>query len=465
MTATRSSPAVASVSHWFAALGKAAPAPRPPLPGAREADVCIVGAGLTGLWTAYELRRADPSLDVVVLEREHVGYGASGRNGGCVMGELSGSLAYWARRGGRERALAQHHAIVAAVDEVGRVAAAEGIDCDLHTGGLLEVARTPPQLRRLKARAAAERGWLGADAATLLDGPAAHARIAVDGVLGARFDPRPAQVQPAKLVTGLADAAERAGVTIHERTPVTELAPRLARTPHGDVRARWVVRATEAYTVELPRLRRAVLPVNSAMIATEPLDAATWAQLGWAGGETLVDAAHMYVYLQRTADGRVAIGGRGRPYRFGSRTERDGAVPRRTVVHLRERLERLLPPLAGVRVDAAWHGVLGVARDWAPAVGADPESGAAWALGYGGEGVAAANLAGRTLRDLLLGRSSELTALPWVGPPTRRWEPEPLRFAGIHGVYALLRAADVVEQRTGRPSRLAAVADRLAGRS
>jgi glycine/D-amino acid oxidase-like deaminating enzyme len=207
------------------------------------------------------------------------------------------------------------------------------------------------------------------------------------------------------------------------------------------------------------------VPINSAMIVTEPLDAATWASIGWAGQETLIDGAHMYVYLQRTVDGRIAIGGRGVPYRYGSRTEREGAVPQRTVDNLRGRLCRLFPALERTRLDGAWHGVLGMARDWAPAVGADPASGDAWAVGYGGEGVAAAHLAARTLRDLIVGERTALTALPWVGQPSRRWEPEPLRFIGIRGVYALLAAADAAEARTGRPSQVAALADRLAGRS
>ena len=441
-----------TVSQWFADV--APTASRAPLEGPREADVCVVGGGLTGLWTAYELCRSDPSLDVVVLEREHVGFGASGRSGGWLSGEVAGYPgAHELRR-----------MLESAVDEVGRVTAAEGIACDYDKCGSLEVAQTPAQLQRLHGRVAAERAAGAGEDVELLDAPATRARIAVDGALGARWSPHTARVHPAKLVVGLAEAAERAGAAIHERTAATALGPHRVATVRGEVRARWIVRATEAYTVELPGMRRSVLPVNSAMLATAPLDDATWSAIGWRRGELLVDGAHMYVYLQRTADGRLAIGGRGAPYRYGSRTGRAGAVPRRTVDALRARLERLFPALADVQVDSAWHGVLGVARDWAPRVGADAESGTAWALGYGGEGLAAANLAGRTLRDVILERPSALTRLPWVGRPPRRWEPEPLRFAGIHAVYGLLRAADAVEERTGRPTFLAAAANRLAGR-
>jgi glycine/D-amino acid oxidase-like deaminating enzyme len=245
---------------------------------------------------------------------------------------------------------------------------------------------------------------------------------------------------------------------------VLEVAPHLARTAHGNVRARYVVTATEGYTANLRHRHRALLPLNSAMIVTEPLSPEMWSSLGWEGAETLLDGSHFYTYSQRTADGRVAIGGRGVPYRFGSRTDREGPVPERTVQELRERLSSLFPQLRDVSVARAWHGVLGVARDWCPAVGLDRTTGQAYAGGYAGEGVAASNLAGRTLRDLILGRDSELSRLPWVGSMARNWEPEPLRFLGAHGIYYLYRAADRQEASTGRRSPIARVADLVAGR-
>jgi glycine/D-amino acid oxidase-like deaminating enzyme len=439
-------------SWWWAQLG-GLPEPRPPLEGDREADVCIVGAGYTGLWTAYELLRADPSLAVVVLEREVAGFGASGRNGGWVLGDVS--------TGSRQRAAAGEAAVAAleraaqeTVDEVGAVCAREGIDCDFVKGGSLTVAQTAPQLARLRA---APRG-------ELLDLEDAAARVRVAGLRGARFTPHCARVQPAKLARGLAAAIERHGATIHERTPALDIAPGRVRTPCGTVRARWVVRATEGYTAGLPGLQRALLPLSSSMIVTEPLDDETWAQIGWEGCETLDDAAHAYIYAQRTAGGRIAIGGRGRPYRFGSGTDRAGEIPDATVRQLRARLTRLLPVLGDVRLDGAWTGVFGVARDWAAAVDCDRDSGLCWAGGYAGEGVAAANLAARTLRDLILGHDTELARLPWVGHHARGWEPEPLRWLAVQTVYGALRAADALEDRTGRPSRLAGAAGVLAGR-
>ena len=445
-----------SPSWWWEDLG-GPPPPRAPLEGDVEADVCVVGGGYTGLWTAYELRRADPSLSVVVVEREHVGFGASGRNGGWLVGDLSlGSRLR--RTAGPEGVAALERAVAGTVDAVAAVCAEEGIDCDLVKGGSLTVAQNAPQLDRL-ARVAA-----GTLDGVLLDAAAAAGRVRVAGLRGALFTPHCARIHPAKLVRGLADAAERRGVRIHERTPALDVGSGRVRTPAGTVRARWVVRATEGYTAQLPGLRRALLPLNSAMVVTEPLDAATWAQLGWDGAETLLDGAHAYCYLQRTADGRVAIGGRGIPYRFGSHTDRAGEVAARTPEQLRARLTRLFPVLRGVRLDGAWAGVLGVRRDWAASVHCDRATGLCWAGGYAGEGVAAANLAARTLRDLILGHDTELTRLAWVGHDARAWEPEPLRWLAVHATYATLRTADAIESRTGRPSRLAALAEALSGR-
>jgi glycine/D-amino acid oxidase-like deaminating enzyme len=439
-------------SWWWAQLG-GLPEPRAALDGDREADVCIVGAGYTGLWTALELLRADPSLEVVVLEREVAGFGASGRNGGWVLGEISiGSRMRAAATDGALEAL--ERAAQQTVDDVGEACAREAIACDFVKGGSLTVAQTAPQLARLRS---ARRG-------EILDAERAAARVRVAGMRGARFTPHCARVQPAKLARGLAAAAERHGATIHERTPALSLEPHAVRTSSGTVRARWVVRATEGYTAGLPGLRRTLLPLWSSMVVTEPLDRAIWEEIGWQGRETIDDAAHVYCYLQRTADDRIAIGGRGQPYRFGSATERANGVPEATVDHLRARLARLFPQLCGTPIAHAWTGVFGVARDWAAAVHCDRQSGMCWAGGYAGEGVAASNLAARTLRDLVLDRDTELARLPWVAHRARAWEPEPLRWLAVQAVYGGLRAADAIEDRTGRPSRIALAAAALSGR-
>jgi glycine/D-amino acid oxidase-like deaminating enzyme len=452
------------LGFWWRAIG-GAPPPRAPLPGPEQADVAIVGAGFTGLWTAYYLKLARPSLRVVVLEAERAGYGASGRNGGWVSGFFSGPARAYARRGGAAGYEALQRAMFATVAEITRVAAERSIDADVVHGGNLTVALDRAQLARLREEIAAARGrGLGEEDLRELGAAELAGRVRVAGALGGAFSPHVARVQPVKLLLGLAAAVERLGVQIYERTPVVEIAPGRARTVFGAVEAPWVVRATEGYTASLRGLRRALVPMNSSMIVTEPLPAAAWEQIGWDGAETIGDGAHVYAYLQRTADGRIAIGGRGVPYRYGSRTDGSGETAASTVESLRAKLAAMFPATSAVELAHAWSGVLGVPRDWCPSVAADRATGLAHAGGYVGEGLAAANLAGRTLRDLLLDERSELTELPWVGAPRRRWEPEPLRWAEINAVYALYRRADAAERRSGRPSRLGSLVDVLSGR-
>jgi glycine/D-amino acid oxidase-like deaminating enzyme len=265
---------------------------------------------------------------------------------------------------------------------------------------------------------------------------------------------------------------------IYEGTRVTSIESGVARTVAtaagagagetaavtAEVRAEFVVRATEAYTSSLEGSGRVMIPMNSSMIATEVLPAETWASIGWAEAETMLDGARKYVYIQRTGDGRIAIGGRGIPYRYGSRTDAETRPSDETVSALHDRLIALFPVLTDVKVDGAWQGVLGAPRQWAPAVGLDKRTGLAWGGGYVGEGVAAANLAGRTLADLIRGQDTELTRLPWVGPFTGSWPPEPLRYAAVRGVNAMMDMADRQEWRTDQTSLVGRIAHLISGR-
>jgi glycine/D-amino acid oxidase-like deaminating enzyme len=428
-------------------------------------DVAIVGGGYTGLWTAYELRRADPSLRVVVLEAESVGFGASGRNGGWCSALLPMSLDALERAHGRAAAIAMQRAMFATVDEVARVARAEGIDAHIAKGGTIELATNPAHVTRLHHHLDTWRRYgFGEEDIRWLDRAEARDRVAAEGTLGALFSPHCAALHPARLVDGLASAAERAGAVIHERTRVRAITPGVAATEHGDVRADVVVRATEGYTATLRGERRSVAPVYSLMIATEPLPGDVWDGIGLRERETFHDARHVVIYGQRTADGRLAFGGRGAPYHWGSGI--DPAHERRPDVFARlaTAMAELFPALAGVAITHTWGGPLGVPRDWHCSVGLDRATGLAWAGGYVGDGVATTNLAGRTLADLVLRRDTDLTALAWVGHRSRRWEPEPLRWLGINGARRLAEQADRAERRTGRPSRLAGgIKDRLTG--
>jgi glycine/D-amino acid oxidase-like deaminating enzyme len=449
------------ISAWYAEL----PAVRAALPGDRDADVCIVGAGYTGLWTAYYLKRTDPSLRIVVLEARFAGFGASGRNGGWLSGLVPGDRNRMAKRYGREGVLAWQQALNDTVDEVVDVAGREGIEAGIVKGGTLHVARNRAQASRLAAEVAEERGWK-VDGITTLTKAESAQRIQLDGVVSAYHNPHCARVQPAQLVRGLADTVERLGVDLYERSPVNKLRARRVGTVLGTVSAPIVLRATEGFTAALPGLKRRWLPMNSSMIATEPIPQDIWDTIGWEGRETLGDTAHGFFYAQRTVDDRIAIGGRSVPYRFGSRTDIDGQVPERTIAHLSAVLHSALPQTRDIPVAHAWCGVLAVPRDWEASVTFDQSTGLGAAGGYVGHGVTATNLAGRTLADLVLGRRTPITELPWVGHTSRDWEPEPLRWLGVRGMYLAYKAADRHESR-GRKSTspIAVVADKVAGRT
>jgi len=261
-------------------------------------------------------------------------------------------------------------------------------------------------------------------------------------------------LDPARLVRGLGEAVERLGGTIVEQTTATTIEPGRVVTERGTVRAEVVVRALEGYTATLDGHRRTLAPLYSLMVATEPLGNELWDQIGLAQRQTFADDRHLVIYGQRTADGRIAFGGRGAPY--GYRSKIDPAIEQRSKVHDRivAALIELLPMLSNVAITHHWGGVLGVPRDWFPSIEFDRENGMARAGGYVGEGVAPANLAGRTLADLITGTESPRVDLPWVGHRSRNWEPEPLRYLGINAGLGVMRLADRSERRSGKESRL-----------
>ena len=438
--------------------------PGPPLPGNRDVDVAIVGAGFTGLWTAYYLAQADPGLRIAICEKEIAGFGASGRNGGWCSALFPASLAKLERMAGRAQAIAMHRAMQQTVDEVGRAAAAESIDCHWAKGGTVQLARSATQLERAAAEVREARTFgFGEDDLRLLTADEARSMVSASGVVGGTFTPHCAAIHPARLVRGLADAVRRRGVELFERTPVLDIQPGKLSTPSGTVRAQYVVRATEGYTPRLPGLRRAVAPVYSLMIATAPLPEAAWDEIGLAGRPTFGDLRHLIIYGQRTADGRLAFGGRGAPYHLGSAVRPSFDRVPAVFAALRRTLAELFPVLGSARITHAWGGPIGVPRDWCASVGLDRSTGIGWAGGYVGDGVSTTNLAGRTLSDLITGADTDITRLPWVGHRSPRWEPEPLRWLGVNAGLQVMSWADRQETRTGRPSRAAAVVGRFLG--
>ncbi len=456
----------ADLSLWHATCGDDL-LPRPALPGPRDVDVVIVGAGFTGLWTAYYLTELDPALRVAIVEKHIAGFGASGRNGGWVSGLFPASRAALAALPGssRDGAIAMTSHLRDTIDEVGRVAAAEEIECSFTKGGTVVFARSASQVTRAREQVADARSWGDTDDdLRLLDAAETRRHAVVEGALAATYTPHCARIHPARLARGLAAVVERRGVVVYEQTTATSIGACRVSTDRGDVTADIVVRATEGYTPGLPGYERDVVPVYSLMVATEPLPDHVWTQIGLSAAPTFSDHRHLIIYGQRTAEGRLAFGGRGAPYHFGSSIkpefDRDDVV----FEALRETLIELFAPVAGAAFTHAWGGPLGVPRDWTASVGLDPATGLAWAGGYVGDGVSTTNLAGRTLAHLITGTPSELTVLPWVNHRSRRWEPEPLRWLGANAGLRAVAAADREERLTSRPSVLAkAMAPLLGG--
>ena len=454
---------VGDVSFWYADIGM--PDRRPALSGDTQADVCIIGAGYTGLWAAYYLKKADPSLSVLVVEKEFAGFGASGRNGGWLTGGFAWNHERYLRSSTEAAVRAMVHQMNGTVDEVIRVATAEGIEADIRRTDELMVATNPAQVVRMAAEVRHRQHWGEAERVWQIGRDEVLARVNVPGVLGGMVVGGVARVQPAMLVRGLARVVAALGVGIVENTAVTSFEKGRVETVFGVIRAKIILRCTEGFTATLPGLKREWLPLNSAQIVTEPLPPAVWQQIGWNGHEIFGDFANAHCYCQRTRDGRITVGARGVPYRYGSSIDANGAPDPETIRRLTGILHRHFPATKAFAVDHAWCGVLGVPRDWCATVGLDAATGIGWAGGYVGVGVSTSNLAGRTLADLSMGRQTELTGLPWVNRKVRAWEPEPLRWIGVTGMYGLYGIADRRENRLGGPpSRAARFANWLTGR-
>jgi glycine/D-amino acid oxidase-like deaminating enzyme len=452
-----------SYSYWLETCGDDL-TPRPPLSGTVDADVAILGAGYTGLWTAYFLLKHQPSLKIVIVEREIAGFGASGRNGGWCTSGFPTSLDTLARRYGRQTAIEMHHAMAGAVDEVGAVAAAEGIDIHWQKSGALVVARGAAQLPTIHHVANSFDNLGLGDRVVLLEKQQTDERIKIAGSLGSVWMKETAVIHPGRLVRGLARTVEAMGATIFEQSPVTDVTvgayPAL-QTDNGTVRARTIVLCGEAYLTQLKEVGRQLIPVYSLITLTEPLSDKEWQEIGWANRECVDSCRYTVDYLSKTLDGRILFGGRGAPYHFRSRI--DDAFDRHRETHemLMNNVRTWFPILKNVRFTHTWGGPLGWPRDFMPTFSYSPRENVASARGYTGNGVATANLAGRTLADLICGVDSPRTQLPPVNHRSRSWEPEPFRYIGVRYVQRSFWKIDMEAERTGRPPTGRSLAERL----
>ncbi len=456
----------AAVSYWLETANDDL-TPRPPIDGSVDADVAILGAGLTGLWTAYYLHRADPSLRIVIVEREIAGFGASGRNGAWCAPDLNISMSRLAKLHGEDAARRMQQATYDAVDEVGRAAAAEGIDAGFHKGGEILVARGPQGVPSLEGALEEYRHFGFGDRYRLISGAEVAPRIRIAGTVQALVSEDAAVVHPGRLTRGLARVLEREGIRIAEGTAVTSFRPKDASgraalvTPKGEVRAPVVVLAGEAYLSEIPALHRQLVPLWSLIVLTEPIPDAAWEEIGWRGREVVASTRLSIDYLSRTEDGRILFGGRGAPYRLGSpiRLAYDRHEP--THERLRGFVREWFPMLRDVRFTHAWGGPLGMPRDWHPTMAFDPATGIATSRGYIGHGLSTTNLGGRVLADLIGGRSTPLTDLPIVNHRSPNWEVEPFRFLGVRYTQWAVGRLDDQIAKSGKPPSGKSLAERI----
>lgn len=438
-------------SFWFDSLDELEE-PRPPESLPVALDVAIVGAGFTGLWTAYYLKKAQPDLEIGVFEASTVGFGASGRNGGWCMGWAVGIEEMIQNPDQRTDALAVIRAMQETVDEIGAVCQAENIDCHFDKGGTLTVATKPFDVQRMQAmvKAYQELG-LSSDDFVWLDEAESRRRIKLEPNFGAIYTPHCAAIHPARLVRGLGEVVRGMGVTIYERTAVTEYNSGKLQTERGEVKADVILRATEGYSDSIKGQERKLVPIYSMMVVTEPLPESVWDEIGLAKRETFGDTRRITTYGQRTLDNRLAFGGRA-GYYFGSKRIAVMSPDDAQFEDVESILRSFFPLLKDYKITHKWGGLMGVHRHWRPAVLYDPETGLGSAGGYTGEGVAASNLAARILKDLVLGEKTALTQLAWVGDEARRWEIEPFRWFGASSIQWFGQLADKKEFRTGKPS-------------
>jgi len=403
---------------------------RPPLTSAVDADVVIVGGGFTGLWTAYYLKTLDSSLRILILEAERIGFGASGRNGGWCSALYPTTAGY---------ELVRPH-LLTSIEEIGSFAHQHSPESGFVKSGTLTIARNKAQLSRLRETVT--------DDVALLDKEEVRSRIHMRGAIGGTFTPECAVIHPGRLVRALARQVEQLGVKIFEKTRVLSIEPNLVTTEKASVSAPSIIKATEVFSKN-PRHHA---PIYSLMVATEPLSNEMWQEIGLAHRETFAEALHLVNYGQRTIDNRLALGGRGARYLFGSRLKSKHEMDHRTHLEIIELAREWFPILKKVKFTHRWGGAVSIPRDWHPYIHWDKGSGIGSAGGYSGDGVTLSHLAGKTLGHLILERDHPITALPHVNWQNPMWEPEPLRWLGVNGSVFATDLADREEALTQRPS-------------
>jgi glycine/D-amino acid oxidase-like deaminating enzyme len=421
--------------------------PDPPLQGDLAVDVAIIGGGFTGIATAHELKRAEPSLRVAVLEAKTVGYGASGRNGSFAMTVVGLGFGVTAMLRGKAFVKDAHQYMMRAVDTLDELIAAESLDCDRIRPGFLRAATTEGYVKRVTHDVALMND-LGFDDIYWIDQKEVRSRVDSSRYLGAMWEPRLVLVNPAKLVRAEKDLAKRLGATVYEHTPVMEITSQPdfhLTTPNGTVEAKKIVFATNAYSHLFPELRRKQSAAFTYMIATEPLTDAQLSTIGWTSREGVEDARNLIHYYRITPDNRLVMGGGPVGLTYANRLHADENEA--AWKHLQDHIGFLFPSLSDVNITHRWGGPFSVTLDLTPAIGFIGDRRAVYSLGCIGHGVSMSHLNAKVITDMILERTSELLDTPFVQRRLIPWPPEPLRILTAGALRAYLRAEDWVYER------------------
>ncbi len=442
-----------AISYWLAA--SPAPAPRPPLPAGATAnvDVAIVGGGFTGLWTAIALTETDPSLRVVVLEQEVVGFGASGRNGGFCEASLTHGLANGIRHFPDELEILEAEGI-ANLRGLIAFTRGNGIDCDLEETGTLSVADRPYQVDEFRewVDEAAEHG----EELEFLDRDAVRAEVHSPIWEAGLYRPpgRDVILDPAKLVRGLARVAEERGVGIHEGTRVRSVdrragGIRLVTETNATIDAEHVVVATSAYSGWLRRLATHFVPVYDYALVSEPLTPEQHEAIGWERRQGMSDANNQFHYFRLTADNRILWGGYDAIYHRSNGVGPDFDRRPATFDKLEGHFRRAFPQLGDLAFPYRWGGAIDTTSRFTVTFGQALGGRLTYALGYTGLGVGASRWAAGVVRDFILRPDSDLLRLRFVQSRPMPFPPEPLRSLAVNVVRHELDRADRNEGRRG----------------
>ena len=426
---------------------------RPAINMSKEFDVVIIGGGFSGLWSAYHLKQLQPALSIAIFEKEYVGFGASGRNGGWASAEYPTSNQRLIKEHGLQSFNSLRSALIESIDEIGEIAAKNNWQIDYAKGGALVFARNSAQLTRISSEIDSEH--------KVLNRTQTQDLINIPSALGGVYTPHCAAINPFALARSLANYLQNLGVEIYEKSQVLKIMQGKVEVNGFEIPCSISIRATEAFTPKSWMGNRQI-PIYSLMVATEPLPKDVISQVRNFQRATFQEACHLITYAQITGDGRLAIGGRGVRYKLFSRLSERSEIDNRMHSALERRAKSWFPQIADAKFEYRWGGAVALTRKWQAYLNFDQKNGQAEIGGYVGDGVTLAYLVAKTLASIISNKRVE--NLPFVGQKIGRWEPEPIRYLAVNAGFKATVAADLEEKITNRPSILAAIINPLINR-